>query len=105
MLRRAFLLASFCAVALTAASGVNAQRAKGPATAAPLPKASPEVSGMSAAKLERLGTVLSKEIEQGRLPGAVVMVARRGRLVYQGAWGYQDPVKKTPMTADAIFRI
>ena len=32
---------------------------------------------------------------------AVVMVARRCRLVYQGAWGFQDPAKKTPMQADA----
>jgi CubicO group peptidase (beta-lactamase class C family) len=106
MFRRTFLLASLCAVALTASAGVHAQRAKGPATAAtPLPKASPEVSGMSATRLDRIGTVLTKEIEQGRLPGAVVMVARRGRLVYQGAWGFQDPVKSTPMQADTIFRI
>lgn len=105
MLRRALVLASFYAVALAAASGAHAQRAKGPATTSPLPRASAENSGMSATRLERIGTVLSKEIEQGRLPGAVVMVARRGRLVYQGAWGFQDPVKKTPMSADAIFRI
>ncbi len=105
MLRHAFLLASVCALALTAASGVHAQRAKGPAAATPLPKASPEVSGMSATRLDRIGTVFTKEIDQGRLPGAVVMVARRGRLVYQGAWGFQDPAKKTPMSADAIFRI
>lgn len=104
MLRRAFLLASFCALVLTAASGAHAQRAKGPTTG-PLPKASAENSGMSATRLDRIGTVLSKEIEQGRLPGAVVMVARRGRLVYQGAWGFQDPVKKTPMQTDSIFRI
>jgi CubicO group peptidase (beta-lactamase class C family) len=105
MLRRAFLLTSVCAAVLAASAGVHAQRAKGPAVATPLPKASPDVSGMSASRLERIGTVLNREIEQGRLPGAVVMVARRGRLVYQGAWGFQDPVKKTPMQADSIFRI
>lgn len=105
MLRRALLLGSVCILALAAPSSVHAQRAKGPATAEPLPKASAQASGMSAARLERIGTVLTKEIEQGRLPGAVVMVARRGRLVYQGTWGFQDPVKKTPMPADAIFRI
>jgi CubicO group peptidase (beta-lactamase class C family) len=104
MLRRAFLLASFCAVALSTAPGVYAQRAaKGPA--GPLPKASPDVAGMSATRLDRIGTVFAREVQQGRLPGAVVMVARRGRLVYQGAWGFQDPVKKTPMQADSIFRI
>jgi CubicO group peptidase (beta-lactamase class C family) len=44
-------------------------------------------------------------VEQGGLPGAVVMVARRGRLVYQGAWGVQDLATKAPMQLDSIFRI
>jgi CubicO group peptidase (beta-lactamase class C family) len=96
---------SLTVLLLATATTVHAQRAKGPAAAAPLPKAAAEQIGMSATRLTRIGTVLTKEIEDGRLPGAVVMVARRGRVAYQGAWGLQDPAKKTPMQTDAIFRI
>jgi CubicO group peptidase (beta-lactamase class C family) len=85
---------------------VSAQRAK-VEVAAPsaLPRATPESVGLSSARLARLGTTLQQEVAEARLPGAIVMVARKGRLVYSGAWGYQDPAKKTPMKLDTIFRI
>ena len=61
--------------------------------------------GLSDVRLARIETALKKEVEQGKLPGAVVMLSRRGKVVYSGAFGFQDPVKKTPMRTDAIFRI
>lgn len=71
----------------------------------PLATAAPEQVGMSAERLGRITTVLKKEIADGKLPGAVVMVARKGRIVYSDAIGLQDKGANTPMTPDAIFRI
>jgi CubicO group peptidase (beta-lactamase class C family) len=64
-----------------------------------------EEVGLSDARLARIETAIKREVEQGKLPGAVVVVARRGKIVYSGAYGFQDPLKKTPMRADTIFRI
>jgi CubicO group peptidase (beta-lactamase class C family) len=75
------------------------------ALAQPLPAARPEQVGMSAQRLARIGTTLKQEIDQGRLPGAVVMVARKGKLVYSESFGFQDKAAGTPMKTDAIFRI
>jgi CubicO group peptidase (beta-lactamase class C family) len=70
-----------------------------------LPAAAPETVGMSAQRLGQISAVFKREIEQGNLPGVVVMVARKGRLVYSEAIGFQDGQAGKPMPKDAIFRI
>jgi CubicO group peptidase (beta-lactamase class C family) len=70
-----------------------------------LPAAAPETVGMSAQRLGQISAVFKREIEQGNLPGVVVMVARKGRLVYSDAIGFQDSQAGKPMPKDAIFRI
>ena len=70
-----------------------------------LPSAKPEDVGMSSQRLGRLGAVLKEEVDKGQLAGAVVMVARKGKLVYSDAVGFQDKTAGTPMSRDAIFRI
>jgi CubicO group peptidase (beta-lactamase class C family) len=70
---------------------------------APLPRASPESVRMSAARLHRIGQRFQEEIDKGVIPGAVAMVARRGRLVYMRALGKQD--EKREMAEHSIFRI
>jgi CubicO group peptidase (beta-lactamase class C family) len=72
--------------------------------AQPLPTATPEAVGMSATRLARIDAVFGQYISEGKLPGIVAMVARRGRLVYAQALGFQDQPAGTPMHADAIFR-
>jgi hypothetical protein len=57
--------------------------------AQPLPVAKPEQVGMSSQKLARISQVLKKEADDGSFRGAVVMVARKGKLVYQDAVGMQ----------------
>jgi CubicO group peptidase (beta-lactamase class C family) len=71
----------------------------------PLPRARPESLGMSSEKLERIGQVLRAEVEQGRMAGMVVGIARKGRLVYHEAIGYLDKPANVPMPKDAIFSI
>ena len=70
-----------------------------------LPKASPEQVGMSAQRLARISDMLKQEIEQGKLPGAVVMVARKGSVVYSDAIGFQDKETGQRMAMDSVFRI
>ena len=77
-----------------------------PAFAAdPLPRAKPEQVGMSSQRLARIGEVLNADIEKGRLPGAVVAIARKGKLVHLQSYGYLDKSAGTKMTNDAIFSI
>jgi CubicO group peptidase (beta-lactamase class C family) len=70
---------------------------------APLPVAKPEEVGMSSKKLAHLGEVIRQEVADGSFRGAVVMVARKGKLVYHEAFGMQTATTK--MSEDAIFRI
>lgn len=72
---------------------------------APLQRAAPETVGMSGPRLARIGVALREEVEHNRIPGAVVAVARRGRLVYFEAVGYQDRERGVPMRPDSIFAI
>jgi CubicO group peptidase (beta-lactamase class C family) len=74
-------------------------------TSSPLPVTTPEDIGLSSAALSRLGTVLSGEVASGRLPGAVALVARRGRVAFFESFGRRDPANGAPLAKDAIFRI
>jgi CubicO group peptidase (beta-lactamase class C family) len=74
-------------------------------TPPPLPLAAPEEIGLSSARLARLGAVMRREIERGRVPGAVALIARRGRLGFFDSFGQRDAASGAPMRTDAIFRI
>lgn len=73
--------------------------------AQPLPKASPESVGMSQERLAVLSATLKQEVASNRLPGAVVMIARNGKLVYSEAFGKTGQANGTDMKEDSIFRI
>ena len=61
--------------------------------------------GVSEARLKQLGTQVRADVEKRRIPGAVMLVARDGKVVYQEAIGIRDPASGAPMTVDSIFRI
>ena len=71
----------------------------------PLPVAVPEEIGLSTSRLTRLSEVMRGEVERERVPGAVALIARRGRLAYFESFGQRDPANGAPMTKDTIFRI
>lgn len=73
--------------------------------AADLPRADPESLGFSAERLARIKPVIQREVEKGQYPGAVMLVARNGRIVYFESVGQLDPAGGKPMTRDAIFRL
>ncbi len=70
-----------------------------------LREGTPESVGMSAERLARIDTLCEEAIRDGRIPGAVALVARRGTLVHLKAYGMADTTAGRPMTTDAIFRI
>ncbi len=71
----------------------------------PLAQAPADQVGMSAKKLERLREALQGEIDQGKLPGTVLMVARKGKLAYADAVGFQEKNAGKAMALDSVFRI
>ncbi len=70
-----------------------------------LPRATPESVGMSSGRLARIGEMLDGYVARDRLPGGVVLVARRGHVVYEHAFGERDRERHATMGEDAIFRI
>ena len=75
------------------------------ASGAGLPSAKPEEVGMDSGRLARIGEILRADVHNGRIPGAVVVVARKGRVAYAEAIGFRDKAANAPMTVDAIFRL
>ena len=70
-----------------------------------LPPGTPEEVGLSKERLARIGQVLNGQIEMRSFPGAVALVARKGRVAYFEAVGQLDPKTSSPMSKDAIFRL
>ncbi len=75
-----------------------------PASAADFPTASPQSQGLSAERLSRIRQVIQSEIDANRMPGAVVVVARKGQIVHADTMGFQDKDAGKPLKRDAIFR-
>jgi CubicO group peptidase (beta-lactamase class C family) len=71
----------------------------------PLPRGKPEEVGMSSERLALIGKAVNAEIARDQLPGAVLAIARRGKLVYFETFGYRDKAAAAPMSSDAIFSI
>jgi CubicO group peptidase (beta-lactamase class C family) len=76
-----------------------------PSSARALPPGTPEEVGLSKERLARIGQVLNGQIEMRSFPGAVALVARKGRVAYFEAVGQLDPKTGSPMSKDAIFRL
>ena len=76
-----------------------------PAGAQELPRVSAAEAGMSPAGLERITATFQDHVERGRLPGAVTMILRDGRVVYHEAVGDRDVEAGDAMAPDDIFRI
>jgi CubicO group peptidase (beta-lactamase class C family) len=70
-----------------------------------LSSAKPEQVGLSSERLARVSEWLRGEVAQKRIPGAVILVSRGGRIAYLDAMGVRDPASTAAMKADDIFRI
>jgi len=71
----------------------------------PIARARPEEVGMSSERLALIGKAVNAEIAREQLPGAVLAISRRGKLVFFEAFGHQDKAAGVPMTTDSIFSV
>jgi CubicO group peptidase (beta-lactamase class C family) len=62
-------------------------------------------ASMDATRLQRLNQVIQSDIDAGRIPGAVMLIARHGEVVHEAALGMQDAAAGVRMQMDSIFRI
>src|SRR5919201_805612 len=67
-------------------------------------EAAPEDVGMSTPGLHNLSRLVQGYVDQGKLPGAISLVARRGKVVHFETYGNMDYERQKPMRSDTIFR-
>jgi CubicO group peptidase (beta-lactamase class C family) len=94
---KSHLRALMCAVAVVALTPV--------AWAQSLPSAKPEEVGLSSQRLAKIADAFHQEIKDQKIPGAVIMIARKGKVAYHEAFGAQDKNAEKAMAKDSIFRI
>jgi CubicO group peptidase (beta-lactamase class C family) len=70
-----------------------------------LSEASPESVGISSERLARIDSMFNQAIAHDKIPGAVALLARNGKIVYYKAFGMADNQSGRQMKRDDIFRI
>ena len=70
-----------------------------------LPSVDPAQVGLSAERLARIDKVMQNHVDEGRIPGAIGLIARRGKVAYLSTWGYSDREAKKEMSPSALFRM
>jgi CubicO group peptidase (beta-lactamase class C family) len=89
---------AFLAILLCLSTGALAQ-------AQSLPSAKPEQVGLSTERLNKVTAMLKADVEKGVIPGAILLVARHGKIAWFDTVGTRNPETRAPMTRDSIFRI
>ncbi len=109
IIRRTLTIGAFArpisAIILAGIMSASANAQNAAQSTDPLRRAKPEEVGMSSERLADIASTLNADIARGQMPGAVLAVARHGKLVYFEAFGYRDKAGNAPMTTDAIFNI
>src|SRR5690242_20689869 len=67
-------------------------------------EAEPEDVGMSSVRLRNVSRLVQRYIDGQKLPGAISLVARRGKLVHFETYGNMDDERHKPVQPDTIFR-
>jgi CubicO group peptidase (beta-lactamase class C family) len=75
------------------------------ANAADLPHATPGELGFSPERLDHITAALTDAVQHRLMPGAVLLIARHGKIAYLKSVGSLTPDAETPMPTDALFRI
>jgi CubicO group peptidase (beta-lactamase class C family) len=76
-----------------------------PPVGMPIPVASPASVGLSTQRLERFSERIKQDVADGKMPGAVVAIARKGKLAYYESFGFVDKAAGSVMPKDAIFAL
>src|SRR6516162_4032698 len=67
-------------------------------------EAAPEEEGMSSSRLANLSSLVQRYIDERKLPGALSLVARGGKIVHFQTYGNMDDERAKPVQPDTIFR-
>jgi CubicO group peptidase (beta-lactamase class C family) len=65
----------------------------------------PETLGLDSERLGRINRVMQGYVDQGRLSGAITIVARRGEIAHAECVGWMDLEAKKPVRFDALYPI
>lgn len=68
-------------------------------------EAEPEEVGLSSSGLGNVTRLVQGYIDSGKIPGAISVIARRGKVVHFETYGRRDAEAGTPMSDDTIVRI
>ena len=71
----------------------------------PIEPCAPEQVGLSSRRLERIGDLMRRTVDDGLAAGVITLVARRARIAHLECFGKMDLATGEPMREDAIFRI
>jgi CubicO group peptidase (beta-lactamase class C family) len=98
---------TIAAIAATTVLKGSVHAAEDPPVPADIRAAAPTDAPMGAQVrgFDRMTRFFQNETNERRIPGAVVMIARHGQVVYNEAFGLADPATGAPMRTDSIFRI
>jgi len=72
---------------------------------AQLEKVDPELVGVSSERLNRVSEISKNYVAEGKVPGIVTMIARKGKLIYFEAYGNRGVDSKTKIKINDLFRI
>src|SRR3982074_2956893 len=67
-------------------------------------EAAAEDVGMSSTRLRNVSNLVQRYIDDQKLPGAISLVARRGKVVHFETYGHMEDERPKPMRSDTIFR-
>lgn len=70
-----------------------------------LPSGNAKRLGFDDSRLERIAPLMQSHVDEGRISGAVLAIARDGKIVYRATVGYADIESRRPMREDTVFRI
>jgi CubicO group peptidase (beta-lactamase class C family) len=70
-----------------------------------LQPASPEAVGLSGERLKEISAAVQASVDKREIPGAVILLARRGKIAYFETFGFRDREASASMTRDVIFRM
>ena len=98
------IVLSLLMVLLALSANPAAGPAAGPAHSDP-PAVAPEEVGLASSRLAYIRSVMNRHVEEKQIPGASGLIARRGKIAYQEAFGMADVEAGKPMRLDTIHRI
>ena len=98
-------LGAVLVLGLTISTLIAVAQTKAVRPLSPLSEAPPASVGVSPERLSRIDAMLERAIKDGKIPGAVALVARKGKVIYHKAFGLADNEANRPLKRDDIFRI